>query len=200
MHPDPRFHWKDRDAMRAFVAARGFGMVFAGTPQGSRVAHVAAVWLDEDRLGFHLANANALTPALHGAQALFVAQGEDGYVSPDWYGLDDQVPTWNYRAVELSGTVAPLDGAETAGLLDRLSADREARLSPKPAWTRAKMTPGKFERMLGAITGFALTVTQWRGTAKFGQDKPAAARLAVADALEGVGNAPTAATMREGTR
>lgn len=198
MHPDRRFHWEDRDAMRAFVGERGFGMVCASTPQGPRVAHVAVLWLGDDRIGFHLANANMLTPVLDGAQALFVAQGEDAYVSPDWYGMGDQVPTWNYRAVELAGAVSAMTGSQTAGLLDALSAAREARLSPKPAWTREKMTPGRFDRMLGAITGFALDVSEWRGTAKFGQDKPAAARTAIADAMEAVGDTPVARAMRAG--
>jgi transcriptional regulator len=197
MHPDRRYHWQDRDALRGFVAERGFGMVFAMTAEGPRVAHVAVIWLDEGRIGFHLANANALTRALGGARALFVAQGEDAYVSPDWYGMADQVPTWNYRAVELGGTVARVDAARTVDLLDRLSQAREARLSPKPAWTRTKMTPGRFEKMLGAITGFALTVEEWRGTVKFGQDKPEAARNAVADALEAAGDGAVARLMRD---
>ncbi len=194
MHPAPQFRWKDEAAMRAFVADIGFGLLFAQTTDGPRVAHVPVVFRGEDRVGFHLSRGNALARHLEaGATALFVVNGPDTYVSPDWYGLDDQVPTWNYRAVELEGEVAALGAAALPELIDALSADRERRLAPKPEWTRAKMTPGLFDRMMAAITGFEMTITSWRGTDKLGQNKPEAARLGVADAL---GDHPVAALMR----
>jgi transcriptional regulator len=28
-----------------------------------------------------------------------IVNGVDGYISPDWYGIDGQVPTWNYVTV-----------------------------------------------------------------------------------------------------
>jgi transcriptional regulator len=32
-----------------------------------------------------------------------IVSGPDGYVSPDWYEMKDQVPTWNYVTVHLKG-------------------------------------------------------------------------------------------------
>jgi transcriptional regulator len=194
MHPAPQFRWDDRGAMRALVADMGFGTLFVQTPDGPRVAHVPAIFTGQDSIAFHLANANLAARALDGANAVFVVTGPDAYISPDWYGLADQVPTWNYLAVELEGRVDAMPPAELPALIDALSADREARLAPKPPWTRDKMTPGLFDRMLGAITGYTLAVSAWRGTHKMGQNKPAYARLAVADAL---GSDPVAALMRE---
>lgn len=197
MHPDRRFRWEDKGAMRAFVADAAFGMLFAQTPEGPHVAHVPVVFLDVDRIGFHLSRGNALAASLDGASALFVVNGPDAYVSPDWYGMDDQVPTWNYVSVELEGTVSATDSEELPGLIDRLSADREVRLAPKPAWTRAKMRDGLFETMLGAITGYEMRISAWRGTRKLGQNKPEAARARVADALDAVGGQAMATLMRE---
>jgi transcriptional regulator len=196
MHPDRRFCWNDQDAMRAFVANRAFGMLFAQTPDGPRVAHVPVV-VDQDRIAFHLSRGNPLAGALDGANALFLVNGPDAYVSPDWYGLDDQVPTWNYVSVELEGRVSALPPEALSPLIDRISDDRERRLSPKPAWTRAKMQDGLFDRMLGAITGYELRIATWRGTRKLGQNKPDAARLRVAEALDGIGSAAMARLMRE---
>ena len=88
------------------------------------------------------------------------------------------MPTWNYLAVELEGPVRRLDEAELAGLLDELSAEHEARLAPKPPWTRAKMSPGRFEGLLKAIAGFELQVEELRGTAKIDQDKRRGRRAA----------------------
>ncbi|MET0240819.1 MAG: FMN-binding negative transcriptional regulator, partial [Sphingobium sp.] len=141
-----------------------------------------------EQIAFHLARANPMTPHLDGARALFVAQGADAYVSPDWYGLPDQVPTWNYVAVELTGTARRLDDDALLPLIDALSTEHEARLSPKPVWTSAKMTPGLAQRMTGAIAGFTLDITGWRGTRKLNQNKNDAARQGVVDALTALGN------------
>ncbi|UIJ46830.1 FMN-binding negative transcriptional regulator [Sphingomonas cannabina] len=197
MHPNPAFHWEDRDAMRQLVAEIGFGALFAGTPDGPRVAHVPMVWLDEATLAMHIARGNGIARHLDGATALFSVIGPDGYVSPDWYGLgSSEVPTWNYVAVELEGTMRRMDRDELVAQVDRLSAEQEGRLAPKAPWTRAKMDPKKFDAMLNAIVGFRLEVTAWRGTLKLGQNKPEAARLGAADGLEASGRRGIAHWMR----
>ncbi len=196
MHPNAAFHWEDRDAMRAFVADQAFGQLFATTPDGPRVAHVPVIWQDADHLRFHIARGNGVTRHLEGSSALFVCNGPDAYVSPDWYGSDNQVPTWNYVAVELEGLIRKLSADELVAQLDALSEDQEARLAPKPLWTRDKMDPGYFDKLTRAINGFELRVTAWRGTVKLGQNKDAQARANVADALEAQGRRAMAHLMR----
>lgn len=197
MHPNPLFRWDDREALRGFSEAIGFGMVFAATPDGPRVAHVPFVWLDEERIGFHIARGNGIAKHLDGATALLVVNGPEGYVSPDWYGIDDQVPTWNYLAAEFEGPVSAMDAAGLAAQVEALSAFQEARLAPKPVWTRDKMAPGLFEKMLGAIRGFEMRVAGWRGTVKLGQNKSEEVRLAAAQGVEAAGNRALAHLMRE---
>lgn len=198
MHPNSAFRWDDRAALRGFAEAVGFGMLFAATPDGPRVAHLPFVFLDEDRIGFHLARGNGIVKHLDGRDALLVVNGPEGYISPDWYRLDNnQVPTWNYLAAEFEGPVARLEADALIAQVDALSALQEMQLQPKPVWTRAKMDEGRFEKMLGAIHGFELRVTAWRGTAKLAQNKPEAARLNAADAAEAAGNRALAHLMRE---
>jgi transcriptional regulator len=196
MHPNAAFRWDDRDAMRAFAAEIGFGMLFLTTPDGPRVAHVPFVFLDEDRIAFHLARGNAITKHLDGAEALFVINGPDGYISPDWYGIEDQVPTWNYVALELQGMVGKMDEAALIGQADALSEANERRLAPKPVWTRDKMPDGLFDKMLRGITGFELEITAWRSTVKLGQTKSVEVRMAAADGVEAAGNRAIAHLMR----
>jgi transcriptional regulator len=198
MHPNRKFHIQDREAMAALVRDLGFGILFVSTPDGPRAVHVP-VLLDGDRLRFHVSRGNAVHSTLAaGAHALFVANGPHAYISPEWYGLEDRVPTWNYVAVELEGTVSPLEPQALVRLLDDMSAEREVRLAPKPAWTRAKMSEGRFEGLLKAITGFEMQVAEWRGTAKVDQDKPDEVRNRIADALVERGEMEMAATMRPG--
>jgi transcriptional regulator len=197
MHPNSAFRWEDRAALRAFAEEIGFGMVLATTPDGPRVAHAPFVFLDEDRIGFHLARGNGIARHLAHSEALMVVNGPDAYISPDWYGLDhNQVPTWNYLALELQGAVTRMDRDALVAQVEALSAAQEARLSPKPAWTRDKMDESIFDKMLGAIIGFELRITAWRGTAKLGQNKPVEARAGAAAALDARGQSAVAHLMR----
>jgi len=171
MHPNAAFAWTDAAAMRAFVAARAFAHIFAQTPDGPVVAHAPVVVTPAGNLQFHLARANRLVPHLDGRTALASVTGDDVYVSPDWYAGPNQVPTWLYRAVEAEGAVRRMTRDALVAQVDALSAIMEARLAPKPAWTRAKMAEGTFEAMLPGIVGFEMTVTALRGTLKFNQHK-----------------------------
>ena len=166
------------------MSARGLGLIVGAGPDGPVVAY-APVLLAGRTLRFHLSAANALCSVLsERPRALAVVTGPDAYVSPDWYAAIDQVPTWNYQSVEAEGPVRVLERAGTAALLDDLAAHFEAGLAPKPPWTRAKMTPARFEAMLDAIVGYEMRLERLTGISKLSQNKPpdeiarVAARLA----------------------
>ena len=196
MHPNPKFRWQDLAAMADFVRDVGMGLVFAGTADGPRVAHVPVI-LCKGRLQFHVARGNAITRHLDGATALFVVNGPDAYISPGWYGLGpDEVPTWNYVSVEVEGRVRQLDRDSLIAQVDALTAEQEARHAPDAPWTREKADPVRIDRMFDAILGFELDPQVWRGTIKLGQNKPAEARLSAADALDAAGRRGIAHMMR----
>ncbi len=201
MHPNTAFHWQDKAAMADFAASVGFGMLFLTTPNGPRVAHIPFVLTGDGAAQFHLAKGNAMATHLAGAEGLIVVNGPDAYISPDDYGLPDQVPTWNYLSIEMQGPVRRMEREGLIALLDDLSAQEEAKLTPKSPqkpeqWTRANMDPKRFEAMLGGIIGFEMEIRALRGTAKLGQNKPEAARIAVADALDARGRRAMAHVMR----
>jgi len=183
MHPNRRFHMTDAAAMRAFVVEVGVVHLFAATREGPMVAHVP-VTLHGDHFRFHLARANRIAPHLDGAQVSASAMGPHGYVSPDWYAQPhNQVPTWNYVAVEIDGVVRQLDRAALSAQIDALAALHEARLAPKPAWTIAKVEPAPRDAMLSALSVYELVVTTIRGTRKLSQNKSDADRAGVIAAL-----------------
>jgi transcriptional regulator len=198
MHPAPTFREADEALLLAHLAAHPF-VTLTAAPQGRLlVAHAPVVvrrLTGGVALDFHLSRGNALAGALaSGFRAVVVSLAGDAYISPDWYEAADQVPTWNYLSVEAEGPVEALDEAGLVTLLDDLSAQEEARLAPKPAWTRAKMSPGKFEQMVRAIIGARMTVERLEGTLKLSQNKPPADRAGVIAAL---GDHPIARRMGE---
>ena len=195
MHPNRAFAWPDRDSMLAFIADIAFCTICL---DGPRLVHAPVIVAAPDRLRFHVSSANRAGP-LAGKRAIVSCLGPDAYISPDWYGAPDQVPTWNYLAVEAEGPLRRLDEEELARLLDDLGAAHEARLAPKPPWTRAKLAPGRFEAMLKAIVGYELAIEELRGTRKLGQNKDEAQRLAAAAGLAPF-NAELAALMEKEAR
>jgi transcriptional regulator len=195
MHPNRKFHLTDRVEMAALAGDIGFGALIVQTGEGLRAVHVPFL-IGGGGARFHVSRGNAVYSALAaGCDALLVVEGPHAYVSPDWYGLEDRVPTWNYVAVELSGPVLPLDADGLVALVDALSDAHERRLAPKPAWTKDKMSPGRYDGLLKAIAGFELRIRDWRGTAKLDQDKPPEVRARLAAALRERGAAEMAKLM-----
>ena len=197
MHPNSAFRPRQDDLAELLVREIGFAAIFANTPDGPRVAH-APVVLSDDRttLQFHLARGNALTRHLAGANALAVIQGPDAYVSASWYADTDQVPTWNYVAIEMEGLTRKLDDAELVAQLDTLSSQHEARVGANPPWTRDKMNPALFSKMTGAIVGFEMRIAAWRPTIKLSQNKSAEERGRVISGVEATGHGALAQLMR----
>ena len=197
MHPASVFRETEAARLLAWVEAHPF-MTLTAAPEGRPLlAHAPVVVrrLPEGlALDFHLARNNALVGALTaGFHGVLLQLGPDAYISPDWYGSADQVPTWNYVSIEIEGPVAVLNDAGLIAQLDALSAQEEGRLAPKPPWTRAKMTPGVFERMSRAIIGARMTVERLEGTLKLGQNK---SEIDVEGAVSALGDHPLAGLMR----
>jgi transcriptional regulator len=187
MYTPPMFK-TDRAASLAFAEARGFGSVCAF--DGKRpIASLLPFYLSHADDGtplaaFHLARGNPLIQLADGKTSwLLAVNGPDAYVSADWYVSQDQVPTWLYQAVHLTGPVRRLSDAELAVQIDTLSAKFENWLVPKKPWTSAKMTPGRLEAMKKAIVGLTMTVVDVEGSFKLNQHKSEADYAAVAGAL-----------------
>jgi len=178
----------DRAASLAFAEARGFGLVCAW--DGARpIASSLPFYLTSaddgtPRAAFHVARHNPLVKLADGTTSwLLAVNGADAYVSPDWYVSPDQVPTWLYQAVHLTGTVRILSDDELADQIDRLSDKFENWLAPKKPWTASKMTAARLEALKKAIVGLVMTVEDVEGSFKLNQHKSDADYTAISTAL-----------------
>jgi transcriptional regulator len=178
----------DRAASLAFAEARGFGTICAW--DGKRpIASLLPFYLScaddgTPQAAFHVARHNPLVNLADGTSSwLMAVSGADAYVSPDWYASPDQVPTWLYQAVHLTGPVRKQSDSELGPHLDALSAKFENWLAPKPPWTSSKMTAGRLDAMKKAIVGLVMTVEEIEGSFKLNQHKSDADYAGVAEAL-----------------
>ena len=187
MYTPPMFK-PDRAASLGFAQARGFGTVCAWDGAGPVASSLPFYLFYADdgtpHAAFHVARGNALAGLADGKSCwLLAVNGADAYISPDWYASPDQVPTWLYQAVHLTGTVRRLSDGELGPHLDALSAKFESWLAPKPPWTSSKMTAGRLDAMKKAIVGLVMTVEEIEGSFKLNQHKSEIDYAAVAGAL-----------------
>jgi transcriptional regulator len=178
----------DRAASLAFAQARGFGTICAWDgrkPVASSLPfYFAAADDGTPHAVFHVARQNPLAKLADGISSWLMAVNDaDAYVSPDWYASPDQVPTWLYQAVHLTGTVRMMSESELASHLDALSAKFESWLAPKVPWTISKMTAGRLDTLKKAIVGLVMSVDEVEGSFKLNQHKSDADHVAIASAL-----------------
>ena len=187
MHPNPAFRTATQQQNLGFARARGFGQLGVNGGFGPLAAHVPFVIDAAGEAAYlHLVRSNPIVAALdQPLPALLAVTGPDGYISPDWYGLADQVPTWNYVAVHLRGPLERLPDARLPEVLAMTTALFERQLAPKAPWRMEKMDAQVRDRMMRAIVPVRLVIEAVDGTWKLGQNKPEAARLAAAAAVAG---------------
>lgn len=182
MHPNPIYRNGTETEALACARARSFGVLSVNGTDGPLAAHIPFD-LGAGEVFVHLARSNPIARAALPAPALLAVSGPDAYVSPDWYGAADQVPTWNYVAVHLRGVLEPLPPEALRPHLERLSGHMEAQLAPKPVWTLAKMSDDAIARMFRMILPFRLQVVSVESTVKLNQNKTEAQRAGAASGI-----------------
>ena len=189
MHPNPIYRTMPQQGRIDFARARSFGTLAVNADDGPLLSHIP-FQLSEDgaRLEAHLVRSNPILRLLESPlPAVIAVSGPDAYVSPDWYGTDNQVPTWNYVAVHLRGQLERLAQSELHGILERLSANMESRITGKQPWKIDKMDAEIYARMQRQIVPVAMKIESIDGTWKLNQNKTAEARLGAADGIEAAG-------------
>jgi transcriptional regulator len=187
MHVPPPFRTTRADCL-ALAEQRAFGLVCAHDGKAPVVSwlpfHIAYGGDGTPHATFHVARPNRLaSPELHGQPWLLAISEVDAYVSPRWYASPQQVPTWLYKAVNLSGPVRMLSGAELVQHLDALAAQFESAAAPLSPWTMNEISAGRRAALTGAIVGLSMAVEQIEGSFKLNQHKSDADHVAVATAL-----------------
>src|SRR6201995_2328698 len=186
----PPFFKPDRAACLAFAEARGFGTMcaFDGKKPIASLLPFYLSYADDGtpQAMFHVARGNPLAKLADGTSSwLLAVNGADAYVSADWYVSADQVPTWLYQSVHLTGTVRKLSHDELAVQIDTLSGKFEGRLAPKKPWTSDKMTAARLEGLKKIIVGLVMTVNEVEGSFKLNQHKSQVDYVTIANALAG---------------
>lgn len=183
------------EVLRAFVERHSFGTLVAVTPEGITANHIPMQLLSgSDGPGLlrgHIARANPLWRLLQpGASVLAIFIGPDHYVSPSWYPSKHEhgeaVPTWNYATVHVKGHIRFIDDPGWLRTLVESLTDEHERQSVN-RWRITDAPADYIAGMLRAIVGFEIQVSAIEGKFKGSQNRSAADRAGVAEALRAAG-------------
>lgn len=185
MHPNPSFRGTGEDRALADVAERGFGVLTLNGPDGILASHIPFV-MEEKHIAAHIVRSNPIARVLRSGpvEGLLIVSGPDGYVSSDWYGLPQLLPTWNYIAIHIRGEVRALPDEALRPHLEALSDFNERRLLPKKPWTMDKMDPDTLIRLMRTLVPIEIDIREIASTYKLGQNRGEAGRNAVADMVQ----------------
>ena len=179
--PDP-FREDRPDVLHEAVRRIGFATLVTQNLEGNHLPML----LHGNVLRGHVARANPVWKSGEGT-ALAIFLGPHAYVSPNWYPSKAEtgkaVPTWNYITVHARGTVRWVQDGEW--LRANVTALSQAHEAGQPAPWQVSDAPASYvDGLLRAIVGFELTIESLQGKYKLGQNRDAADRAGVRDALE----------------
>lgn len=127
MYIPRRYEEKDVETVHAFIRENSFAIlvsVMDGLPMATHIP----LLLEKDGEGRdilvgHISLGNEQKHTFVGdAKVLAIFPGPHAYVSPRWY-TQINVPTWNYVAVHIYGTLTIMGGEKLRAALSRLSKD-----------------------------------------------------------------------------
>jgi len=170
----------------AIVRRYPFALLVSQSPGGLSATSIP-IYFETDEsertMVGHLARNNPHAAALHdGMSVLAVFSGPHAYISSRWYRDKPQVPTWNYVAAQVRGTVEPIDDEEGQLAVLRRTVMFMERGHENP-WSMEQAPDGRVAQLLPMIRSFRLTVERIDGVTKLNQTHPAADRLNVIEHL-----------------
>jgi transcriptional regulator len=173
MYIPRRYEEKDAEKIHEFIRGNSFAILVSvqdGRPIGTHIP----LQLEPDADGKaclmgHISRGNeqkhTLTP---GAKVLAIFPGPHAYISPRWY-TEMMVPTWNYVAVHIYGTISIVEGEELRTALSRLIDTYE---HPMPTPVHIDEIPEKeLQADLRGIVGFRISIDEIQAAYKLSQNR-----------------------------
>ncbi|MDV6330954.1 FMN-binding negative transcriptional regulator [Asticcacaulis sp. 201] len=120
----------------------------------------------------HMAGRNPQAKAMHtGDKVLTIFTGPHAYISPRWYVEKPEVPTWNYIAAHVRGTLEVIeDDAGQTEVLRRTIEVAEGGFDDP--WTIDMAAEGRVAFLLPKIRSFRIHIDTIEGTTKLSQTHP----------------------------
>lgn len=196
----PSFTAIDADDARSFVEQTASGWLVTNAADGPPAATLMPIIWTGDTVIAHMAKANRHWRTIADGTPGLIIGGPEAYVSPSWYATKREhgkvVPTWNYIAVHITGTVHV--HRDSQWLLDAVTTltDRHERPRSEP-WHVTDAPSDYIASQLKAIVGIELRVDRVEGKAKLSQNRSAEDQAGVVHGLSQALDDPSAAAIAD---
>ncbi|AWX99235.1 transcriptional regulator [Marinomonas primoryensis] len=179
MYAPKHFEVKDQAELLEFIKAFPFASLVTNGTEGLNADHIPMlVRVDAENKVFlqgHIAKANTLwQKVVSKADVLVIFQGDNAYISPNWYPSKQRdgkaVPTWNYQAVHVKGSIEFIYEVEwKLALLEKLTNTHEQTQSAP--WSMSDAPQEYIDRLQAAVVGVEIEVTDIQGKFKLSQNQ-----------------------------
>lgn len=190
-----------------FIDANGFAVLVtaAVTDQPPMATHLPLIISERDGkpiLVGHFAKANPQWQLSDQRPVLAIFHGPHSFISASWYGRQNAVPTWNYVAVHVTGTLRVINDRDRLFQIvteltkkyeapsDEVSSEAEssaassAERSATKAWSLDSLDANFLESMLSGIVGFEIEIDRIEGSWKLNQHHDEERRQRIINALK----------------
>ncbi|MEM0157276.1 MAG: FMN-binding negative transcriptional regulator [Thermoplasmataceae archaeon] len=184
MYIPPEFAINDRNEILQLIREYSFGILITYS-DSFNASHIPFIIADEDPLVLwgHLATGNDQLRGIGDSRALVIFSGPHSYISPSWYAVPGQVPTWDYITVHAEGHVRLTGRQETTKMLEKMVSYYESGSS-----LSGKLGESAYQDMMSGIVGFRLEVDRVWGKAKLSQNHSEDDRIGVVRHLSSSSN------------
>jgi len=182
MHIPAAFSVTDSERLHDFIRSHSFAILVSpgessdSPPFATHLPLLLRMNTDGTaRLDGHMAKGNAQWRLADMQNVLAVFSGPHAHLSAGWYGEQNVVPTWNYVAVHVTGTLRiERDPDRLLKLLKETVSIYEAGAGTP--WHMESLDPDFRQRMTDSITGFSIEVESIQGCWKLNQHHSATRR------------------------
>jgi transcriptional regulator len=195
MYNPPHFTSTDPTWLDWLAEHHPFGTLVSQVEDAPFASHLPILYKRTDgdvTLTGHWARPNPQWREIETQRVLFLFQGPHAYISPRWYAdTPKQVPTWNYVAAHVYGTIRLIqEGPELEHIVVSLAEKFESGATTP--WSLADSDPANRARLRG-IVGFELRSTSVQVKLKLNQNHPVANVAGVIAGLRDTGSEEAAA-------
>jgi len=158
----PKYAENNNEAsVMEFISKNSFGIIVSQFGGKVLASHIPFELQGEDKLLGHISRANPQWKNFEiGSEVLVIFNGPHAYISSSWYDHEN-VPTWNYIAVHVYGTIRIIEGDELLdalkNLLDKFEVTSQHPVSIKGMYVR---------KSLNGIVGFEISITSMEASYK----------------------------------
>lgn len=182
-------HFEEKDLYEIAALIKEFGFAtLVSTVEGLPWATHIPLELDIDKEGGwklhgHVARANSQWRNFENQpQVLAIFMGPHSYVSPSWYDHKN-VPTWNYKAVHLSGRVSIIEGEALEAMLRKLMHRYETIHAEAPL-AFDELPRDILEKDLRGVVGIEIAIDKIEAVSKLSQNRNDASNKGVIEGLK----------------